>query len=927
MRRLHQRQILELLGTLGEAHSEIKRRLSASDIQAVTRLLADCQDVAAQVGRFIERLAGEGTKTVSMLEEYHELLYRTSLDFERPEARGGEAAKRVKPLRKRLRAIEDGVRGELAPDRIEIAFIPYKASMWDALESVWSAADADPACDAYVIPAPYYDRLPGGAFGDMRCEGGDYPSHVPVVDWNDYDFEERRPDVIFTHNPYDDDNLVTSIHPDFYCERLKALTDLLVYIPYYIVGDDIDERFCVCAGTLFADRVFVESEKIRRIYVRAFKDFEKKRGFNGRFGNAETKFVALGSPKLDKVLNTKREDCALPDAWRRLIERPDGSRKKVVFYNTSIGALLGGNERYLAKLRSVLDLFRCRDDVVLWWRPHPLSVSTYRAMRPWLSREYGSIVAEYRREGFGVYDDTADLHRAIAWSDAYYGDGSSVTELIVTVGKPIMFQLVAPDEESDKGETVEFAEDYKSYLAFDNLIETEDCYWTSPLRINGLFKIDKRTWKSELVTLFRDEEKSPWRLYANGCAYNGKLWLPPNQADEIAIYDYETHLLQTIPVPEPPCDMREKYNPQAKFWIAFERDGLIYFIPALYPGILVLNPATLEMRIVDDWVKALNDANVMEAVNYFCGFTFSEDRKSIFLCSVTANAVMRYTFEDDSCTVFSLGGETGGYRDIIRADGANDCWLVSSFTHELVLWDSVANKTVRYSFNDIVRPCYDAARENFKGLFDDFSYSVLDQYPFAKIVRRGDCLYLTPLYYEFIVKFDLSDKSFAIVDGFSPRGNAITAPEFLPETAEDIFAGWNAPLPYYAFCRVAGNKLQMHTQRTNKLVEFDLSGLECREQGVELEPEDIYRIKCFLLRMSDDEWQKPHRDVYEFTLSESNGYRFGVTLNDYITALTGEAEWLRSLTTQMMKFREASVGAFRAAGERIYSLCKEEAFR
>ena len=43
---------------------------------------------------------------------------------------------------------------------MEAIFLPYKASMWDSLESVWKAADADPECDAYVIPIPYYDKNP-----------------------------------------------------------------------------------------------------------------------------------------------------------------------------------------------------------------------------------------------------------------------------------------------------------------------------------------------------------------------------------------------------------------------------------------------------------------------------------------------------------------------------------------------------------------------------------------------------------------------------------------------------------------------------------------------------------------------------------------------------------------------------------------------
>ena len=46
----------------------------------------------------------------------------------------------------------------------EMVFLPYKASMWDSLESIWRAAYEDREhCNAYVIPIPYADRNPDGS--------------------------------------------------------------------------------------------------------------------------------------------------------------------------------------------------------------------------------------------------------------------------------------------------------------------------------------------------------------------------------------------------------------------------------------------------------------------------------------------------------------------------------------------------------------------------------------------------------------------------------------------------------------------------------------------------------------------------------------------------------------------------------------------
>jgi hypothetical protein len=451
MRKHHQNQILELLGTLREAHAEIRRRVSRGDIAVAADLSAECQNGALQLGNFIERLAGAGTKTVLRLEEYRALLCRASEAFGAEKVDDGANPNHVKRLQKQLTVIENSVKSEFAPDRIEVAFVPYKAAMWDALESVWLAARGDPACDAYVIPAPYYDRLPDGRFGKMHYEGNLYPGCVPVTDWQNYDFAERRPDMIFTHNPYDDGNLVTCIHPDFYCKRLKEFTDLLVYIPYFVTADDVREQFCVCAGTIYADRAIMQSEKVRRTYIRVFREFEKKNNCKNRFGRPENKFPALGSPKFDRIINAKREDCQMPEAWRRLIEKPGGALKKVILYNTTVGALLEGNERVLRKLRYVFGLFRGFDDVVLLWRPHPLNLTTYEAMRSALLKEYVEIALWYKKEGFGICDDGADTNPAILLSDAYYGDWSSLVSQYHCTGKPIMIQSIDVLEEEVQG--------------------------------------------------------------------------------------------------------------------------------------------------------------------------------------------------------------------------------------------------------------------------------------------------------------------------------------------------------------------------------------------------------------------------------------------------------------------------------------------
>ena len=167
MRKHQQKLILELIGTLREAAAETRRLFVNKDFPTIVQILANCQESAAEIGNYIESIEGEGTKTVSMLEEYCDTLYQISVDVET----SGTGS--IKRLDKHLILIGNNVRNELQPNKTEIAFISYKASMSDSIESIYLAAKEDPQCDAYWIPIPYFDRKPDGDVGEMHFEGAD----------------------------------------------------------------------------------------------------------------------------------------------------------------------------------------------------------------------------------------------------------------------------------------------------------------------------------------------------------------------------------------------------------------------------------------------------------------------------------------------------------------------------------------------------------------------------------------------------------------------------------------------------------------------------------------------------------------------------------------------------------------------------------
>lgn len=448
MRKAQKQQVEILLSQIEEAHEQIKRYIDQNNVISAMQLLEDCQNAGISLGTLIEKSEGEGHLTVSLLEEYCELTYQFHEELSGKS--GCNANKIYKVLRQKLIKISNSIKNDIVLKR-EVIFLPYKASMWDSLESVWKAAEEDPNCDAYVIPIPYYDKNSDGSFREMHYEGDQYPEYVPIIKYDTFDFEQHQPDMIFIHNPYDNFNLVTSVHPFFFSDNMKKFTDELIYIPYFVLGevepdDDVVvegiKHFCTVPGVYNADKVIVQSKKMRQIYINVLMEAARDHSDAGRkyWGN---KIFGLGSPKFDKVANLKRENINVPEAWLRIIRKPDGSWKKIIFYNTSISALLQHTEKMLEKMKYVFELFKQNaDEVALLWRPHPLIKATVESMRPQLWIEYDKIVRNYLTEGWGIYDDTPDIDRAIEISDAYYGDTSSVVQLYQQTGKPIMLQTV-----------------------------------------------------------------------------------------------------------------------------------------------------------------------------------------------------------------------------------------------------------------------------------------------------------------------------------------------------------------------------------------------------------------------------------------------------------------------------------------------------
>ena len=441
-------QAKEMLQLFRAVRESVVSAVRQGNPDSAMGLLVDCQDGAIALGNRIEEVKGSAHVSVNALEEFCERLY---MIYEVISEGGNLNADAVdKQFEEILDRLSVSVQKNIIERKV-VVFLPYKAALWDSLESIWKTADEDPECDVYVIPLPYCEKEFDGTLGEIHYEGGQFPDNVPITSYETFDFALQHPDMIFFNNPYDEYNLATTVPPMFYSRELRKYTDNLVYIPWFVL-DEIEENdmrgnismdyFCTMPGVVCADKVIVQSEQMRKAYIRKLTEFA---GEDTR-PVWEKKILGIGSPIYDKE-RERKNDLKIPADWEKVCLKDDGSLKKIVLYNTIPEVLLEHGNVMLDKIRSVLNIFReQKEETALAWCAN-LSKSDYvKQMKPALWEEYQQLVQEYCNIGWGISCDLSkDNEREVILKlgKAYYGDSDSVATLCRQSGMAVMIQDVS----------------------------------------------------------------------------------------------------------------------------------------------------------------------------------------------------------------------------------------------------------------------------------------------------------------------------------------------------------------------------------------------------------------------------------------------------------------------------------------------------
>ncbi len=442
-------ELIVIIGQLQEADRKVQQaeviesaQQYQTSIEQVMDLLQASQQLAIDFGNMMEQVLGEGCQLIALLEKYCEALYQIyevllseedvsgTAEYcngaddisvkERcnsPETRGMiEACNRLDIV---WAAIADEVEQQVF-SRKTVLFLPVLAKDWNSLQSLWQKHVKDELCDVYVVPLPYYYKDYDGSPRKMCCDAEEFSEDVNALDYNlltpEY-LEMLHPEEIIIQNPYDSWNPAISVPEMFYTEQIRKYTDELIYVPPFTLDEysKSNEReysnmkyYVTMPGVVYADKVMVQSENMRRIYIEKLTESagEETRGI----WEQRVSVQSLSEKE-------QKEEVSV--------------RKKKMLYGISLGAYLGDVNVAKEKIERNLKLFEeCKEriDLTLQIFPDNRDSDELRSYVNNTLKNYSANMLES-----GIKCCARDY-------DAYYGDGMPLVMDFRDAGIPAMIQ-------------------------------------------------------------------------------------------------------------------------------------------------------------------------------------------------------------------------------------------------------------------------------------------------------------------------------------------------------------------------------------------------------------------------------------------------------------------------------------------------------
>ena len=569
----------------------------------------------------------------------------------------------------------------------KVLFIVYRVEWWGCLDSLCRQECLKEDTLVYVMPVPRYEwdlRTQQLDMTKMHFEPERLAAILPqgaiMADYREFSLEQGF-DRIYIHNPYDNIYPVDSVEVKYFSGNLKPYTKKLIYVPHLLYIGEIPEEYAKTPVYDFVDAIYLADQRAKySLEVR---------------NDRKAEIVPSGIPEYLEGLASQMQMEQNPN-WR-----PD-TRKKLLFC-LSYKNLYYGTEKLLRKIRQVFDVLKGYRDILVIFRPDEDILTRCIWENGPGRREYEALVAYFRKERIGVFDDSLDLYKAAAEADGILSFGHPMDNLFLIQGKYVLrLDMELRPIPSDHIRCV-------PSLWAVNAIEEEDGVelWFVPdqtrlicrmmlrgeaVTETGEAQDQKKTLKQRISTVQAEivaevpETANGERYYIDITKSGSYLYLTPYDSKGIWKFDLDTQYFS------------EQYLPDINFacmtcTIPYGR--YLYLIPMFYPGIVKYNMETEEVQILNDWVEELEHYVSPECKKepYFV-WAVKQEENMLYMASSKCDVWMEFDMDNDIWQMKSMNLSGRKFYDMVKK--GEWVWLIPYCGDEIVLWNcrTCENQTI-----------------------------------------------------------------------------------------------------------------------------------------------------------------------------------------------------------------------------------------
>jgi len=214
-------------------------------------------------------------------------------------------------------------------------------------------------------------------------------------------------------------------------------------------------------------------------------------------------------------------------------------------------------------------------------------------------------------------------------------------------------------------------------LFVKDCVISDECIYCISAECNLLFKQNMGNGEITLIASIPENICIVRDALGALCKYENEIYIAPNKAKNIWIYNIDSNEWQRIEMKKIPC------NGFGGMLQAFVHNKVIYMVGAHYPAIIMIDPNTKDVNYIEEPFGEKGDSSKISDIYFRSQGKVLND--ILFLPSCIDNTVLKLNLYNYKYEWVNVGNKDNRYSGITY-DG-DSFWLSPRFNSNIVKWD------------------------------------------------------------------------------------------------------------------------------------------------------------------------------------------------------------------------------------------------